>query len=79
MPGGDTRQHSSKGIIDGNAVIELDEPVQTIELGFSELNDIRPTLGAADDCATGHEQHLGQIVFLIPVDTRVGNAGQIGQ
>ena len=68
-----------EGVIDGDTVVKFDQSVQSIEFRFGELDDVRPALGTADHRATGDEQHFGQIMLFVSVNSRVGDNGQIRQ
>jgi hypothetical protein len=60
-----------EGVVGGDAVGQVEERLEPVDLGLPELLDIVPGLGAADDRAEGDRDDREQRMQLGPFDSRV--------
>ena len=69
-------QHPVERVVAGDAVGQLQEPPQPVELGLAEPLDLFETVRPGDDRADGDHQNVGEPVFFGPIHPRVGQVGE---
>src|SRR5262249_16833089 len=68
---------AAEGIVAGDAVGQVEEAAEPVDLGLAESFDGDPVVGAAEDGAERDPDDAQQGVLTAPFDARVSQAGEV--
>jgi hypothetical protein len=70
--GVETGEDAAERVVRGNAVGQVKELAEEVQLGLAKAFDIRPTVGVAQRGADGQDEEVEERVSFAAVETRVG-------
>ena len=71
LHGVDQGEEAAEGVVGGDAVGQLQEAAQPLQLGVAEALDGHPVVRTAQDSTQGHRNHIQQLVPLAALDAWV--------